>query len=1118
MTSAFVGPGPTKSFIRSIGGVMRLLVVAAALGLSVVGLSMADDAKAMSRKPTNIPAERLVPALKQLAHERGFQLVFQSEVVGSALTHGATGEFTTAEALSKLLEGTNLVYRYLDDKTVTILKASDGSGPGAAPSQPASAPPSTSNSQQRENARTGPLLVAQAVPGSDQSTSSVATPRQKSADEAELQEVHPNTPEILIKGSRIMNVDVKRTEDDVQPYTIFTSQQIEQSGATNVEDFLKQQLTMNTTVTTNAQFSPVANGGGTTSSINLRGLGTNETLILVDGRRSAGVNVENFNGSFGQPDVNGIPLAAIERIEVLPSSASAIYGGAAVGGVVNIVLKKSFDGGDLRYTYDKPTQSGANSRTVSGSYGTSLFAGQTQFMVGGQYSDGSPLQLGDRSNLVGRGIANIIANAPSYLYNASNPFAGAATNIGSADGTYNSNFTVFTPVPLTLRNGTPLNSAITTIPRGIAPGANPSAALLANAGTFNLNSPPGVGPYGSESPIGTTPLTKSLFATIRQRLFDDVQLFAEFSTSSNEGRATIAPFNGPWYVPSSAPDNPFQQDVNVNFPSATGSAMTSDNVTQAATVGMVAPLSHGWSSEIDYTWSRDSFEYGYGVADASALASALSAGTLNPFVDTIAYPLKLAPYLGQFGYSGGSTLNDVNVRMSGPIGSLPAGSATLTIGLEHREEGNSDAPQSSDLPISSENDQAVVFFGHSQSTNSIYAEALVPLVAPHNELPVIHSLDLQIAGRSERYQVFAGTAYDYLAPAYLVPFNPPQGVHSTITYTSTNPTIGLKYQPVADVTVRTSYATAFLPPTVTQLLPNPTSVCDGSPCQQITDPRNGQTYLVDETGGGNPSLAPQRSRDWDLGLIWEPQEEALRGLRMDLEYYRIVQPNYITTPTAQQVVSDPALANRVTRNPTTGLITSVDASYVNANEYKTSGYDLKIDYRKATALGTFDAHAAGTLINYDLRQLAIGSPFLEYAGFPNDGGEAKVKANATLSWEYRRWTAAWSTTYYSSYKPYDSPGSPIYVQYGTLSLAAAAQGASTIPSQIYHDIFFSYVFDKGGHGGRVADALLSNLTVQFGIKNVFNTLPPFDAYAPYYYSTYGDARLRDFRISVEKSF
>lgn len=1086
---------------------IRLSALVFACMVSVTALAIAD-----APRPVNVEAGDLVPAIESLAKQCGVDVIYPSSQLKGFKTHGVSGTLEPKLAFQKLLEGTSLVLKQ-QGAGFLIAPASAQSGNGN---------PNTADNGQKEgkSISSGSFLMVQAASGQAQGNSSVGSTSEEDLKKKSSDQEIKGISEILIKGSRITNIDVVRSEDDVQPYTIFDSAQIEHSGAANVEDFLKQQLTTNTTAVTNAQFSPVANGGGTTSSINLRGLGTNETLVLVDGRRSAGVNVLNFNGSFGQADVNGIPLSAIERIEVLPSSASAIYGGAAVGGVVNIILKRSFEGGDLRYTYDKPTGSGADSRTVSASFGTSLFEARTQIMVGGQYSDGSPLQLGDRGNLIGRGIANIVANMPSYLYNAANPFGGAATNIGSADGTYNSTFTVFTPVPLTLRNGTPLNSPITSVPRGIAPGTDPSAGLLANAGTFNLNPSPGVGLYGLESPIGTTPLTKSLFATIRQRLFDDVQLFTEFSTSSNQGRALTAPFAGSWLVPSSAADNPFQQDVNVAFPSATGSLMTSDNVVQTATVGILAPLPYRWSSEIDYTWSRDLFEYGYGVPDGTALGSALGDGTVNPFVDTIAYPLSLTPYLGRSAYSGGSTLNDVNLRLSGPIVTLPAGNVTLTIGVEHRKEGNGGSALTYEYPLNPENNSDIVFFGASQSTNSIYAEGLIPLIAPQNDLPLIDSLDLQVAGRSERYQVFTRTPYAYLSPAYLVAFNPPQGLTSDITYTSTNPTIGLKYRPVADVTFRASFATAFLPPTATQLLPNPTSVCGGSPCQQITDPKNGETYFVDETSGGNPSLVPQTSKDWDLGLIWEPQEQALRGLRLDLEYYRIVQPNYITVPTAQQVVSDPALADRLTRDPTTGLITSVNASYVNATEYKTSGYDLKLDYRKDTALGVLGLHAAGTLIKYDQRQLTIGSPFLEYVGFPDDGGEARAKANATLSWSRGHWSAAWTSTYYSSYKPYDSPGSPLYAQYGTISLAAAAQGAGTIPSQTYHDIYASYDFGERGlaTGSRSVDVLSSNMSIQVGIKNVFNTLPPFDAYAPYYYSTYGDPRLRDFRITIKKVF
>jgi iron complex outermembrane receptor protein len=299
-----------------------------------------------------------------------------------------------------------------------------------------------------------------------------------------------NIPEILIKGSPILNVDVKRTEDDVQPYTIFDSQTLEQSGATDVEEFLKQRLTMNTSFQTNSQV--YAGFNGNTSSINLRGLGANETLVLVDGRRSAGVFTISGVGGLGQPDINGIPLSAIERIEVLPSSASAIYGGAAVGGVVNIILKKNFNGGDIAAKYENVTQGSAPLRTISGTYGFSLEGDTTHVMLSGHLSDGEPLTLGDRLALLQRGMSTIQRNVPGYFYAPGNPFPGASPNISSVDnvivpvpagtpgaftpatggysigdfGTTNADPDILIEfTPLTLKNGTPLHSPIRLFPR-----------------------------------------------------------------------------------------------------------------------------------------------------------------------------------------------------------------------------------------------------------------------------------------------------------------------------------------------------------------------------------------------------------------------------------------------------------------------------------------------------------------------------------------------------------------------------------------------------------------------------------------------------------------------------
>src|SRR5262249_9293075 len=147
-----------------------------------------------------------------------------------------------------------------------------------------------------------------------------------------------------VKGSKSINADIERTEDDSQPYVVFSADDIRESQASTLEDFFKARLPMSASQGTTRQ---TANGDNT-SSINLRGLGANQTLIVVDGRRLPGL-ASGFNSL--QPDINGIPLAAIERIEVLPSTASGIYGGGATGGVINIVTKKSYSGVEMGATY-----------------------------------------------------------------------------------------------------------------------------------------------------------------------------------------------------------------------------------------------------------------------------------------------------------------------------------------------------------------------------------------------------------------------------------------------------------------------------------------------------------------------------------------------------------------------------------------------------------------------------------------------------------------------------------------------------------------------------------------------------------------------------------------------
>jgi outer membrane receptor protein involved in Fe transport len=218
------------------------------------------------------------------------------------------------------------------------------------------------------------------------------------------------------------------------------------------------------------------------------------------------------------------------------------------------------------------------------------------------------------------------------------------------------------------------------------------------------------------------------------------------------------------------------------------------------------------------------------------------------------------------------------------------------------------------------------------------------------------------------------------------------------------------------------------------------------------------------------------------------------------------------------IVDDPAFASRVTRSPITGLITEVDASLINAAEYKTSGFDLTVSYNKSTTYGAFGARLAATDIQHDLRQYSIGSPLIEYAGYTDDGGASKLKANLRLSWEYRHWSLFWTSVYFGSYPPPGTPGSPIYITDGGpssfYSNIQELQGGR-IPTQVYHNI--SGVYDLG----KLPIKGISGLSLNFGITNLFNTLPPYDANNYFHYafsSTYGNVLLRQYTVGFRVTF
>lgn len=330
---------------------MRLSVCAALLCLAVVGLSFGADADAAIRKTIDIPAQGLGPALNTLAKERNLQVVYRSEIVGSLRTRGVSGALTVDEALQALLSGTGLTYRYLDDRTVTIMPAAtdkvtsgnDGRGP-----LPQSA---------GEDAR-APLRLAQSEPDKklqntdtkNSDADSVQNVPGKSSDSKDAG--NTGLDEIVVTGTHIRGAPLSA------PIIEITQADIERSGYTNVGDVIRS-LPQNFSGGNNPQnigstplFSDGSDNGGT--SPNLRGLGSGSTLTLVNGHRLADDTTDSG------VDVSFIPMAAIERIDVVTDGASAVYGADAVGGVVNFVLKKDYDGAQTSALVGNSTDGGAH--------------------------------------------------------------------------------------------------------------------------------------------------------------------------------------------------------------------------------------------------------------------------------------------------------------------------------------------------------------------------------------------------------------------------------------------------------------------------------------------------------------------------------------------------------------------------------------------------------------------------------------------------------------------------------------------------------------------------------------------------------------------------------------
>ena len=287
-----------------------------------------------------------------------------------------------------------------------------------------------------------------------------------------------------------------------------------------------------------------------------------------------------------------------------------------MGGVVNVILKKNFQGGEFQYTYGRTTEGNVPRTDVSATYGFTLPDAKTHIMLSGHYQNEETLELGQRLDLYKSRMATVRQNSPTYLSSPTFPFLGGATpNIANAD---------FPTGDLTLRDGTSLGSSFTHVAEGTAPGTSPAAGLIANAGRYDLNFISGTDAYGLNRPLMQAPLTKSLLASVRREIASSIDVYSDFQTIGNSSRGdTGNPSGGLAFIPASASTNPFQQDVLISLPVATGTPTASNSVTQRLSSGAIVRLGARWTSGIDYTWSRNLFSSRATTTDFIAIAGAV---------------------------------------------------------------------------------------------------------------------------------------------------------------------------------------------------------------------------------------------------------------------------------------------------------------------------------------------------------------------------------------------------------------------------------------------------------------------------------------------------------------
>ncbi len=876
--------------------ILRTFTLAAVCALALAGHAVADTPKSV-----NVGAGDLTDALEILAKQCGVDVIYPSSQLKGLKTGGVTGVLETRAAFQKLIEGTALIVTEQGGSVLIRL--------------PASANTAGAKSEGSE-AVSDSIRLAQSDAIQRSETQSVT-------QRAEGQNAKSATPElaeiVVVTGSRIRNANL------TAPLTVIDREQIEKRGFSSVEDIVRSLPQSFSSMNSARSVSQPVGGDGLPVgpaaqgevTANLHAIGQSATLVLVNGRRTAG------SAAFAGAAVNlaSIPAAAVERIEVLSDSASAVYGSEAIGGVINIVLRRDYQGANTSLTYEDGAN-GGDKRAVDQVFGFNWGSGNLT----------STLSFSHTQPITSAGIGYTTNNLASRGgVDTRSPTAGQPGSTPGAGG--------FRTLPVTF-NGT-------------------EAWTLADFSNANLDAA-----RADLVPIdqSSDTRTRSFYANVEQTLTDTLSLFGDVRYSKDEVEARGG---APALISAISPANPYNRsgatmlmiyvpiyevENGLIRPTVAGNELESQSVN--AGFKLQLPV-RDWRAEFVATHSTaESRSYGFGYplqnANGTPTVFASQLGRrLNAFGNGTAQDLAFlnsgyAPVINTTERE--TILNGATLIVEGSVLEFAGRDLRVATGVEYRDEElnfGKDYIANRDLT-----DQEP-----SQSVAAVFAEASVP---------ILKSLVSSLQARWERYDVSSTDP-----------------VIDGKTFSQTSPRVGLAWTPLKQLKVRGSWGKAFKAPNLTNLVVVQ-QIATSPSVTAIFDPITNSNAFPFFDSLANPNLRPEKGETVTAGFDWQPPY--VNGLRTSVSYNHTQFDDQIVgsvfgigTLTRQDILARPDLFPGIAlRDPVTNQLLRVRSFPYNVASLTVESLDFDFSYRHGTSLGDFTASLLSTYtLSYDEQAIEL---------------------------------------------------------------------------------------------------------------------------------------------------